>query len=46
MKEHDTKEAKRDELARRWQQENAVAFEENRKDVEKNGLWSDGRRLW
>jgi antitoxin CcdA len=38
--------ALRDEVARRWQQENANAFEENRKDIEKSGLWSDGRRMW
>ncbi len=38
--------ALREEVARRWQQENANAFEENRKDIEVNGLWSDGRRLW
>jgi antitoxin CcdA len=38
--------ALRDELARLWQVENAEAFEANRKDVEENGLWSDGLRMW
>lgn len=38
--------ALRRELAKRWQVENAAAFEANRKDVEENGLWSDGRRMW
>ncbi len=38
--------ALRDELAKRWLLENAKAFEENRIEVEKNGLWSDGRRVW
>lgn len=38
--------ALRNELGRRWQEDNAAAFEENRKDMKKNGLWSDGRRMW
>jgi antitoxin CcdA len=38
--------ALRAELARKWQEENAAAFEEDRKDIEANGLWSDGRRMW
>jgi antitoxin CcdA len=38
--------ALRDEIARRWQAENAEAFEENRKRVEAEGLWCDDLRLW
>jgi antitoxin CcdA len=38
--------ALREEIGRRWQAENADAFEENRKRVEAEGLWSDGLRLW
>jgi antitoxin CcdA len=38
--------ALRDELAKKWLAENAEAFEENRKDIEANGLWSDGLRMW
>ncbi len=38
--------ALRDELAQKWLKENAEAFEENRKDIEANGLWSDGLRMW
>ncbi len=38
--------ALRDEIGRRWREENAQAFEENRKRVEAEGLWSDGLRMW
>jgi antitoxin CcdA len=38
--------ALREALAKRWLEENAEASEENRKDIEKNGIWSDGRRMW
>jgi len=38
--------ALREEMARRWQVENADAFEENRKRVEANGLWCDNLRVW
>lgn len=38
--------ALRAEMARRWQSENAAAFEENRKRVEADGLWCDSLRVW
>ena len=36
----------REERARRWKEENAQAFAEYNADVEKHGVWSDGRRSW
>ena len=38
--------ALREEIGRRWIAENADAFEENRKRVEAEGLWSDELRPW
>jgi antitoxin CcdA len=38
--------ALREEMARRWRIENAVAFEENRNRVEAEGLWCDDLRPW
>lgn len=36
----------REERARRWKEENAQAFAEYNADIEKHGVWSDGRRNW
>lgn len=38
--------ALRHEIAQKWLKENAKAFEENRKEIEANGMWSDGLRMW
>jgi antitoxin CcdA len=34
------------EKARRWREENAEAIAFNNKELEANGLWSDGLRLF
>jgi antitoxin CcdA len=36
----------RQELAKRWREDNKQAFEATRKRVEKHGLWNDGLRSW
>jgi antitoxin CcdA len=38
--------ALRDEIGRRWKEENKAAFEALGKEIEKNGIWSDGLRVW
>jgi post-segregation antitoxin (ccd killing protein) len=38
--------ALRQEIGRRWREDNADAFEENRKRVEAEGLWNDKLRTW
>jgi antitoxin CcdA len=38
--------ALREEIGKRWKEENKAAFEALGKDIEKNGLWSDGLRVW
>jgi antitoxin CcdA len=35
-----------EERARRWHEENAEAIAFNNAEVERNGLWSDGLRLF
>jgi antitoxin CcdA len=32
--------------AERWQRENSVAIQHNNDELERNGLWSDGYRLF
>jgi antitoxin CcdA len=39
-------EALRDERQRRWRQENAAAIKASNEELERNGLWSDGLRLF
>lgn len=39
-------EALREERARRWKAENADAIKYWNEELEKNGLWSDGLRLF
>jgi post-segregation antitoxin (ccd killing protein) len=34
------------EKARRWAEENAEAIKFNNEELERNGLWSDGLRLF
>jgi post-segregation antitoxin (ccd killing protein) len=34
------------ESAMRWREDNKQAFEELGKDIEKDGMWSDGLRVW
>lgn len=36
----------RDEKARRWREENAEAIAFNNRELQENGLWSDGLRLF
>lgn len=36
----------RDEKARRWRENNAEAIHISNEELEKNGLWSDGYRLF
>lgn len=36
----------REERERLWLEANKEAFAADREDIEKNGLWSDGRRLF
>jgi antitoxin CcdA len=38
--------ALRQEIGRRWREENKSAFEELGKEIEENGIWSDGLRSW
>jgi antitoxin CcdA len=38
--------ALREDIAKRWLKDNAEAFEENRKRIEEEGMWSDGLRTW
>jgi antitoxin CcdA len=38
--------ALREEIGKRWKEENKAAFEALGKDIEKYGLWSDGLRVW
>ncbi len=35
-----------DDEARRWREENAEAIAFNNQELERNGLWSDGYRLF
>jgi antitoxin CcdA len=35
-----------EERARRWREENAEAIAFNNAEIERNGLWSDGLRLF
>ena len=39
-------EALREERARRWKEANRSAIQEANQELERNGLWSDGLRLF
>jgi antitoxin CcdA len=43
---HLLEEKLREERVRRWREENAEAFGDYNRDIEKSGVWSDGRRNW
>ena len=36
----------RQEILNKWREDTSSAFDENRKRIEAEGLWSDGLRTW
>lgn len=36
----------RQEILNKWRADTSTAFDENRKRIETEGLWSDGLRTW